>query len=282
MTNITGAPTFQFIASLDDPRVAVYRSLRERNLRQEGLFIAEGALLTERLLRSRFPVESLFVTADYAERFAVLMREAEHDSVPIYVTESALMRQIVGFDFHRGALAAGHRLPLDTAQDLVQRLNLNNTSLQFVACPNTESTENLGLILRSAAAFGASGVLLPEGGADPFSRRCLRQSMGGALTLPTAASPNLLGELCDLRRSCGLRLIAAVADEGENVVPLSAFIWPQRAVLIVGNEYHGLGAEWLDACDYRITIPLAPGCDSLNVAVATGVLLHHLRSQSAR
>jgi tRNA G18 (ribose-2'-O)-methylase SpoU len=71
--------------------------------------------------------------------------------------------------------------------------------------------------------------------------------------------------------------VAAVAEaESENVVPLSRFVWPQRSVLVVGNEYTGLNKHWLEQCDYRVTIPVAPGCDSLNVAVASGVLLFHM------
>jgi tRNA G18 (ribose-2'-O)-methylase SpoU len=64
------------------------------------------------------------------------------------------------------------------------------------------------------------------------------------------------------------------------VVPLDSFRWPARSVLVVGNEFHGLDEEWLALCDNFVTIPLAPNCDSLNVAVATGILLHHMRSAS--
>jgi len=275
------------IHSLDDPRVAGYRSLRERSLRDEGLFITEGALLAERLLQSRFPVESLLVAEESQAQFAAPMP----DGVPLYVAASALVRQIVGFDFHRGVLGLGRRLPFPTAQTLVESLieseherpKYLHAPLQLIACPGTESGENLGLILRSSAAFGVGGVLLPSEGADPLSRRCLRQSMGSALALPIARAEDLLSELRTLRPKFGLRLVAAVAaangEQGERgVIPLLDFSWPRRAVLVVGNEFHGLDELWLEHCDDLVTIPLAPGCDSLNVAVATGVLLHHMRS----
>jgi len=283
----------QTITSLDDPRVAGYRNLRERSLRNEGLFITEGALLAERLLQSRFPVESLLVTVENAARFAGLMhglvQESRRNGAPLYVAQAALMRQIVGFDFHRGVLGLGRRLPFPNAASLVEQLvesAPSNGPLRLVACPGTESGENLGLILRSAAAFSVQGVLLPGEGADPLSRRCLRQSMGSALALPLARSADLLPELCALRQSVGLRLVAAVAGgSGGNgksggVVSLSDFTWPARVALVVGNEFHGLDSLWLDECDYRVTIPLSPGCDSLNVAVATGVILHHWREHT--
>lgn len=264
------------INSLDDPCVAGYRNLRERSLREEGVFITEGALLAERLLQSRFPVESLFVTIENAPRFAELVQ----GRAPLYVAEAALMRQIVGFDFHRGVLGLGCRLPFPDATSTVERLSSSSQQLRLLCCPSTETAENLGLILRSAAAFGVQAVLLPNDGADPLSRRCLRQSMGSALSLPLARSNDLLRELCALRQSHDVRLVAAVADDDESVVALDCFVWPQRAVLIVGNEYSGLDESWLAACDYRVTIPIAPGCDSLNVAVAAGVFLHHMRAAS--
>ena len=263
----------QVIESLDDPRVAGYRNLRERSLRDEGVFITEGALLAERLLQSRFAVESLFVTLENAVRFAELLQSR----APLYVAEAALMRQIVGFDFHRGVLGLGRRLPFPNATSAIGHVLSSGERLRLLACPGTETAENLGLILRSAAAFGIDAVLLPHDGADPLSRRCLRQSMGSALSLPIARSADLLRELCALRRQCDVRLIAAVADDEEGVVSLDQFIWPRRSALILGNEYSGLEQAWLESCDYRVTIPLAPGCDSLNVAVATGVFLHHMR-----
>jgi tRNA G18 (ribose-2'-O)-methylase SpoU len=267
---VTGenSASIQTIHSLDDPRVAGYRNVRERDLRAEDVFIAEGALLVERLLRSRFSVESVFVSANGHANFSDELR----NNVPIYHADSELMRQIIGFDFHRGVLALGKRLPFPEVQALVEHIP-SQAPVQLLACPATETAENLGLMLRSASAFGVGGVLLPTEGADPLSRRCLRQSMGSALSLPIARSTNLRSELCALRENDGVHLVAAVADE--DAVALSDFVWPARSVLVVGNEFQGLDDSWLAACDHHVTIPIAPDCDSLNVATATGILLYH-------
>ncbi len=267
------------ITTLDDPRVAPYRNVRERNLRAEGLFIAEGTLLAERLLGSRFEVESLFTTEENAARFAQLLQNSQHPQTSLYIAPAVLMREIVGFDFHRGVLAIGRRVPFATTQELVsQALEQIGERVHFLACPATETSENLGLLLRSASAFGLSGVLLANNGADPLSRRCLRQSMGSALNLPFATSENLLDDLGALRQAHGFSLIGAVADD-ENAVSLGHFQFPQRAVLILGNEYQGLDTKWLAACDFHVTIPLAPGCDSLNVAVAAGIFFHQMHAK---
>ena len=275
--SVSEIPTFDSInavtiSSLDDARVASYRDLRERDLRADGVFIAEGALLAERLLGSRFPIASVFATEESAARLA----PALGNRAPLYVAEAELMRRIVGFDFHRGVLALGKRAPfLEVTAFVAEKWDIATRS-NFVVCPGTETAENLGLVLRSAAAFGIDGVLLPEHGADPLSRRCLRQSMGSALSLNIARSAVLLQDLQKLRRETGLQLVAAVAGDAEGSVSLSDFSWPSRAALVVGNEYHGLDADWLNACDHKVTIRIAPNCDSLNVAVATGILLHHM------
>jgi tRNA G18 (ribose-2'-O)-methylase SpoU len=211
------------ISRLDDPRVAGYRNLRERSLRDEGLFITEGALLAERLLQSHFSIESLLVTPQSEAHFA----EKMPPGVPLYVAEAALLREVVGFDFHRGVLGLGRRPTFPGAVELVEAGISGTSGQKFIVCPGTETGENLGLILRSARAFGVAGVLLPTGGADPLSRRCLRQSMGSALSLPLARSDDLLGEMRHLRRVRGLRLVAAVAGEGAGVIPLADFSWPQ-------------------------------------------------------
>lgn len=267
------------IDSLGDPRVAPYRNLRERNLRAEGVFMVEGALLAQRLLHSRFPVKSLFVTPENAARFAQLLADLPAPRPPLYVAPASLMREIAGFDFHRGVLALGRRLPLPTAKECVERALQNKAHARFLACPATETAENLGLIFRSAAAFGIDGVLLSGEGADPFSRRCLRQSMGASLTLPLAVADNLLDDLRCLRQQHNLPLVAAVS-ESEGAVSLSDFEFPPSLFLVMGHEYRGLDDDWISQCDYQVTIPIAPSCDSLNVAVATGILLFQMRHGS--
>lgn len=266
----------QLISDLADPRVAGYRNLRERDLRAEGLFICEGALLAERLMDSRFAVDSLLVSEDCQARFAPRLQ----GRAPLYVASAALLREIAGFDFHRGVLALGRRMALPGVAALVDGLIADGAAertLRLVACPSTETAENLGLIYRSAAAFGVDGVLLPKGGADPLSRRCLRQSMGAALSLPMAVSADLLGELAKLHASAGLELVATVAGDGAGVVSLDEFVAPRRAVLVAGHEFRGLPPEWLEVCQHHVTIPIEAGCDSLNVAMATAIFLYQMR-----
>lgn len=258
------------IASLDDPRVAAYRNLRDRTLRGEGLFVAEGRLVVRRLLESDYTCESVFVAEQHAAEFAPLLGPG----VPCYVGSEALLAQVVGFRFHLGVLAAGRRCPLPRPAELRDRLDCSGP-LRLVVCPAVTNPDNLGLIFRSAAALGIQAVVLGQRCCDPLSRRSLRVSMGGVLKLPLARAAQLGAELPELKSRFGLSFVGAVASGPAE--PLPKFRWPERAALLVGNEYYGLERQWLECCDHLVTIPMRPGVDSLNLGVAAGIFLYEMQ-----
>lgn len=256
------------VATLDDPRLACYRDLNQRNLtRLSGLFIAEGEKVVDRLIASRFAVASLLAEPAYAERYAGRV----DPEVPIYVVSRALMCQTVGFAFHRGIMGCGRRGP---APDLACWLaRQGDAPATLVVCPDVHDPTNLGSIIRATAALGGSGVLLGRGCADPFSRRVLRVSMGAALVLPVFESSDLAADLERLRES-GLLRAAAVLDPAAQ--PLAGWTPTPRVALLLGNEGHGLDEAWQRQAECRVTIPMQAGIDSLNVAAAAAVLLYHV------
>jgi len=264
------------IESIDDPRVAPYRAMKERTARGESIFVAEGVLLAERLLQSRFETESVFASDSFAAKIAPLVA----DRTPLYVASEAMLQQIVGFPFHRGVLALGRRGRPPVVEELIGGAEAES-SLSLIVCPHVNQSENLGLIFRTAAAFGIDGVLLGAATADPFSRRCLRLSMGGVLTTPFAVSADLPHDLRRLRDQWGVDLVATVLDD--RAEPLGDFAWKPRTALLLGNEFEGLPADCLQCCDRRVTIPMRPGTDSLNVGVAAGIFIYQWReSQESR
>lgn len=260
------------IRSLDDPRVAAYRNLRDRTLRGESVFVAEGCVLTRRLLASRFEAESLLVEDEYADEFEQLAG----GRVPVYVAPKTLLLDIVGFPFHRGALAIGRRPPAQTlAQILVNAApQPSSEPLRLVVLPEVTKPENLGLAFRAAAAFGIDAVLLGMRSCDPLSRRALRVSMGSVLTVPFARSTDLASDLSALRDRWGVQVSAAVLDK--DAQPLAGVSWPPRAAVVFGNEFDGLSSDWLSLCDRRLTIPMQLNTDSLNLGVAAGVFLYEM------
>jgi len=255
------------ITSLDDPRIALYRNLKDRELERRGRhFIAEGEHLTRRLLASDFPVDSVML----AQRRVAAMAPVVPAHVPVYVVSQQLMNEIVGLKFHSGVLACGRRKERQTLDQVIPR---DKPDLTLVICPEISNVENIGTMIRIAAGFGADAMILGQRCHDPFWRQSVRVSMGTIFRLPLVQSDDLMRDLGRLREEWGVELVATVLNEAAE--PLAAAKRGKKLGILFGSEAQGLDRAWIDACDRRVTIPMKHGTDSLNVAVAAGIFLYH-------
>jgi tRNA G18 (ribose-2'-O)-methylase SpoU len=255
------------IDSLADPRVAHYRNLKDRELERRGQrFIAEGEYIVQRLLASDFTTESLLLADRRVPEIAPLVP----DDVPVYCVPNALMNEILGLKFHSGVMACGLRKPPATLEQILPK---EKKHLTLVICPEIANAENIGSMIRIAAAFGADAMLLGEKCHDPFWRQSVRVSMGTIFSLPLLHSQDLHQDIRRLKTEWGVQFAASVLDPSAE--PLSTAARPAKFGLMFGNEAQGLAEEWIAACDRKITIPMHWGTDSLNVAVATGIFLYH-------
>jgi tRNA G18 (ribose-2'-O)-methylase SpoU len=256
-----------YVESLSDPRLAPYARLNQSNLtRGSGLFVAEGDKVVERLIDSDFEVDSLLAEDEWAARLGSRLSPG----TPIYVATRELMSELIGFRFHRGVLACGRRKPAPTLEQILPPADQSATLL---VCPAVQDPTNLGSIVRSAAALGATAILLGSECADPFSRRVLRVSMGSVLYLPIRESPDLAADIIALREQHGFEMLATVLDP--RATPLAEVSRPRRLALVLGSEGHGLDERWLQLSSGQITLPMQAGIDSLNVAIAAAVFLYH-------
>lgn len=183
-----------------DPRLDDFRVVSDPALmRGRGLFVAEGRLAVERLLASRFRTRALLVL-DGALDALETAAETRGDGRPLdaYVADSALLRGVTGFRFHRGCLALGER-PAPGAGGGGPPPAAPGRPL--VALDGVSDPDNVGSIFRNAAAFGAAGVVLSPACADPLYRKAVRTSMGTTLTLPFRVAGDWPGVLTRLRES---------------------------------------------------------------------------------
>jgi tRNA G18 (ribose-2'-O)-methylase SpoU len=253
------------VTSSDD-RLHPYRDLPRSNLtRQSGRFVVEGKWLVERLAASEYDVESIVVDDHQLDLLPVELSGA----VPVYALPSADLEKLIGFNFHRGILACGRRKSLLASSDIIPSCG----KATIVACIDIHDPTNLGGILRNCAAFGVDGVLLSRRCADPFSRRVLRVSMGTAFKLRISVMEDFAMELRRIQSDLKCDLIATVlASDAER---LERSDRPERMVLLIGNEGHGLPRECLELANRKVTLPMEHGTDSLNAAAATAVFLYH-------
>lgn len=264
---------FVEIDRADDPRVRDYVSLRDTQLRraveaEHGLFIAEGEKIIRRGIEAGYRPRSFLLAPRWIDGLSDVLETTDADC---YVVSEDMAEQITGFHVHRGALASLRRDARWSASDLLGMDRL-------VVCEDIVDHANLGAIVRDAAALGWDGVLLSHGSADPFYRRAVKASMGTVFAIPWARLD--AGGGPDALRAAGFEVVAtALADDAIDLDAHAARVReaPRRIALLVGSEGPGLSPEWLDAADVRVTIPMARGVDSLNVAAATAVACHALR-----
>lgn len=256
------------IADPNDPRVAAYRDIRERDLvGREGRFVAEGEVVLRMLAASkRHWAESVLIDAKRADKLAPLLAGFGAD-VPVYAAGQAVIDAIAGFHLHRGILAIGVRGVSPDAAGLLAGLGEKAVVLALFGISNHD---NMGGLFRNAAAFGADAVLLDADCCDPLYRKAIRVSVGHALTMPFA---RMAGDPLALLKGAGFEPLALTPVRA---APLAQLTPPKRAAVLLGTEGEGLPAAVI-AGSTPIAIPMAPGVDSLNVAVTAGIVLHHLK-----
>lgn len=243
----------------------LFTNLQDRAFRSERAFIAEGCYLVERLLAS--PLETLAILC--SDRMADRVTPMAGGRCPLIVKNDREIERLVGFKFHRGIMAAGRR---PAARRMEEFFSGCPDARRIVACTNAGSEENLGSIMRTAAALGYDAIAIGSRGSDPWSRRCIRASMGAGFTFPVIELVDAAGDISILKRR-GFTVYATVLSA--DAQPLPGFFPSGPHVLVFGNEADGIAPEWRSRCDRALTIPIARN-DSLNVGVAAGIFMYHL------
>jgi tRNA G18 (ribose-2'-O)-methylase SpoU len=261
------------ITDLHAPVLQPYLTLRRpKEHHRQGLFVAEGRLVVERLLQTTgYRVRSVLTMPQWLARLEALL--AERGDVPVYVAERKEIQQIVGFSYHAGLLALAE-CPAEPS--LVEALTASPAACTWLALDDLTHAENVGVMARNAAALGAEGMVVGPTTASPFLRRAVRNSLGGVFVLRIHHSPDLADALRVMQAGHGFRVIGADANGG---TPLECFRIPARSCLVFGHEEHGLSAEIRDRCEACVQIPMEGGLDSLNVASAGAILLQEARRQ---
>jgi tRNA G18 (ribose-2'-O)-methylase SpoU len=260
--------------ALDDPRVGGYQATaRPHDLEAAGLFVAEGRLVVHRLLESRrFVVRSVLVTHAALDGLRdTLDRHAA--SVPIFVVAQEDMNTLVGFNIHRGCLALAER-PAPCVLDDVSLAALS----RVLVLEGVSNPDNVGGLFRNAAAFGVDLVLLGPDCGDPLYRKAIRTSMASSLLVPFAAAPDVVDAIARLK-AAGFLTVAMTPDAG---APLHRLPPVSKAAVLLGAESEGLSPAVLAASDMRVRIAMTARIDSLNVATAAAIALHHLATSNDR
>ena len=256
----------------DDPRIAAYRNVADSELlRRRGLFVAEGRLVVERVIKDRrFSLHSLLLNETSYRALSGALATVSFD-VPRFVCETPDFLGITGLPLHRGCLALVER-PAPMASCEILR-----DARTIVVLEGVTNADNVGGVFRNVAAFGADGVMLSPTCCDPFYRKAIRTSMGATIRIPFSRIDEWPDGLADVRAT-GFTLVALTPRQPSTT--LDEFVAserPLRVALLIGTEGAGLSDEARSAADVSVRIPISDAVDSLNLAVATGIVLSRLR-----
>lgn len=282
------------IERADDPRLAPYRDVREKELAaREGLFIGETLVVLEAMLATMHEtmqeamrelasgaardeqgaperaacIQSVLASPRMLGRTRALLESAGAD-VPLYTAPDAVLAELTGIDLHRGVLAAGVRRRFEPVAP--SRFAPRHPPRTVLVAEEITNVDNVGQIFRIAAAFACDAVLLSPGCHDPLYRKSLRVSTGNALKVPSVRAERWPDDLEAFARRFDLAIVATAIQSS---VPIGDVGPPERVAVVVGHESLGVSAEVRALARHVVRIPMARGVDSLNVAVSAAIAL---------
>jgi tRNA G18 (ribose-2'-O)-methylase SpoU len=263
---------YTLIQNYEDSDVEVFRSLRGKSgLFEKGLFIAESEKIVRKVLESSITIASAYLTVEHFEHLRPLF-DARNDSTDVFLASKEEMEKVVGYPLHQGIMLAC-RIPEN--RPLLTAMQDWKSPWMAIALDAIADAENMGAIIRNAAAFGASAVIVDEQSCNPYLRRSVRVSMGTIVDVEIIRVPDLADSLRALKADRNVRIVGAALREDSH--DLSEVNPSGNTILVFGSEGWGLRESVAKQCDIFAKIPMAPGVDSLNVAIASGIFMHWLR-----
>lgn len=245
------------ITQFDDPRIKEFSKLRDHTLNDLGLILAESEKLFLQLRSSGKKFLKILSTPEFA-----LRHELQGDNV--FVASKNILEQIAGFKIHFEVIFLAEK-PHDAL--------LGELDDKIILLNGLSSPENVGSIVRSAAAFNINSILVDEKCCSPFLRRCIRVSMGNIFSMKTFHSSNVRSDLKKLKDLGYLILSTANIPRAEY---LSTYSFPKKYVLIIGSEGHGIDHDILDLSDVILKIKIAPQVAHLNAGNAAAIFLSQM------
>jgi len=288
---------------IEDLDLSLLANIKEKDLTAQGLMVLEGRIVIEKALESGIVPRFLVCTEAQEEYWqkrtkeiyaiqdngAVSGDDVRESVFPMHIVSHDSVCNLVDFRFHRGAIAVAE-IPQIKPFDLSSRgieMPESSRCRLYLCLWNVTDPSNLGALIRTAVCLGAAAILLGPGCANPYYRKTIRSSMGNVFSIPICSVD--LNTLETLDRQ-GAKLIAAALTEKAIKPQELKFAFSRQTsenspaldycsnsvILLLGNEGYGLPTEVLALTDIQVCIPMAAGSDSLNVAVAGGILMYEI------
>ncbi len=263
-----------FISSLSNPKINDVVCLRKSNERKDStLFLIEGYREIMRAVESNWQLHSLFICPDFylGTNEPQLIQKITAQKVPLYTCTDSVFKKISYRDRPDGLLAVAYQRSLAIEQ---LDIHYKKQTPFFVMAQSIEKPGNLGTILRSSDAVGVSGLIVCDRCTDVYNPNVVRASVGTLFTVPIADASS--AELESWLDNKNIAILAATPHADKEYTDVDLTI---PLVIAVGTEQLGLSERWMKRADLQVRIPMYGVADSLNVAMATTLLLYEARRQ---
>ncbi len=227
--------------------------------REKGLFVLDGLRLCKDAALNNFPIEQLIIGESAFNKFqedSFFLSERANKS---YIVPDHIISKISDTVNPQGFLCVCAIPNMDS-------FSVNPDGL-YIALENISDPSNLGAIARSAEAFNFDGIIVSEGGCDPYNPKALRASMGALLRIPVI----VMAQFYEFIADCGLNTYATVVDQTADSIKSADF--KKGSIALIGNEANGLTDTAIASCKKRITIPMTGKAESLNAATAAAIVM---------
>jgi len=265
----------QKIESKDNPRLKLARKVRD-GLESAFIFV-EGVRLAEEAVRSNLAIEfCLFEKGnDAGSRQTDLLDSVWSKTTNIFEVDEALFAAISDTRSPQGIILICKRPKAERTAFEIECKRRTAVLPLTVFLSEVNNPSNLGAVVRAAEAAGVAGIIVSKNSADIFSPKALRGSMGSTFRMPIWAGATN-AEAIDWARSNGVSTVGATADAARSYAELD---WSIPRMLVLGSEAHGISPDFESMLDERISIPMDPNVESLNLSVAAGIILFEARRQ---
>ena len=269
------------ITDINAPELDVFSRISETQLYRYyepeiGIFLAESANVILRALEAGYEPLSMLVEKERIEIEArpvfdaieKLCGKEKLDLIPVYTAGSDIVTNLTGYTLVRGLWMVLRRKPEEPVEEFCK--GKKRITLLF----DVVNPTNVGALIRSAAALGMDGALLSYASVDPLTRRSARVSMGTVFQIPWTKATKEESEGIKLIRtlqSYGFKTVAMALTEDSTSVDSDEIRANEKLAVVMGTEGYGLPKDVIEACDYRVMIPMFHGVDSLNVAAAGAI-----------
>ena len=251
------------ITSVQNPTAKRLRSLKEKKNREAcGQMLVEGEKLLREAAACGLGVHEVLCDREQADRFAPLLREMQRSGGQCYLTEGRVLEAVCDTKTPQGVCAAF---------DLPGMIDLKNAPGRLIALDNVQDPGNVGTIWRTCDAAGLGGMLLAPQCADVFSPKVQRAAMGSGFRVGV-----WMGEVPAALRALQAQGYAIVASSLHGEPFYEASLPADKFVLVIGNEARGVSDEVMALADVRLKLPMRGGAESLNAAVAAGIMMYEL------